>query len=192
MFSTYSVDFSILQGVWTTASLYVWRLNMSDRKIFLWIIEFLSSWKCWEIHARNIRTHYVAVIQTDFQRRMVTRLHCSTLCVDDTHHTAARSDMKLVNLMGLDESGKGVPLPHILTNKVDKEGFLIGLFSLKDQFVVKDTAYLLSDDALAFFNAWENCLESVKLKKFCARGMLDKLSTSVSIGLSRTLLSQKS
>jgi hypothetical protein len=102
------------------------------------------------IYAHLPINHFIAVIQTPFQRDMLKLHGCKGLCIDSTHHCAAENAVKLTTILVLDETERGVPVGHAFLSNEDIVSCEVFFDVLKEQLSLLNIEWLLSDDAAAF------------------------------------------
>jgi hypothetical protein len=63
--------------------------------------------------------HFVAVVQTEYQREMLLRHASKGICIDSTHGCFAEDSIKLTTILVLDENERGIPVGHCFLSNED-------------------------------------------------------------------------
>ena len=94
------------------------------------------------------------VLQTEFMRDMMTKYGGNIICIDSTHGTNMY-DFLLVSVMVIDEHGEGIPVAWAISNHEDTSTLVHFLTTVKSRVGDIKPTLFMSDDAEAFFNAWQ-------------------------------------
>jgi hypothetical protein len=124
-------------------------------------------------------SHFIAVIQTDFQREMLQRHGGKRLCIDATHGVARFTTVKLVSIVVLDDCERGIPVAHCLINHEDMITIETFFRVLLDQLQFLNVIWFLSDGAEAFFNAWTEVVGGTTKKLLCIWHVLKNVNQKV-------------
>lgn len=96
---------------------------------------------------------FMIVIMTPYQREVIANYSNDNVCVDSTHKTTGY-DFQLTTQLSVDEFGAGCPVAFCLSNRVDCVAMEQFFGSVKSKVGVIKTNVFMSDDALAYVNAW--------------------------------------
>ena len=94
------------------------------------------------------------MLQTEFMRDMMTKYGGNIICMDSTHGTNMY-DFLLVSVMVIDEHGEGIPVAWAISNHEDTSTLVHFLAAVKSRVGDIKPTLFMSDDAEAFFNAWQ-------------------------------------
>lgn len=110
------------------------------------------------------------IIQRNIQRQLMVQLgHRSRICFDSTHKTNAY-DFYLNTILVVDEYGQGIPVAFVISNREDRGMLKIAFEKLKKTLsddVPFEPAYIMSDDAEQYFNAWLDVFGPGPVKLLC-------------------------
>ncbi|XP_055340964.1 uncharacterized protein LOC129590017 isoform X2 [Paramacrobiotus metropolitanus] len=112
-------------------------------------------------------SYFIAVLQTPFQRAQFKRLNRKSLCIDATHGVCGQRGFKLITLMGIDAAERGFPVAHCIANHEDELTVSAFFKMLKEQILNFHAEWFLSDDAPAFFNAYQQVIGCNAKKILC-------------------------
>ena len=106
-------------------------------------------------YCKNLEAHdFLLVIQTEFQRDMLTSHGSSGVCMD-AKYKINDYDFNLITLMVLDDYQEGIPVAWALCTREDKSVLVHILTVLKDICRPLKPSWFMSDMAPQYFNAWE-------------------------------------
>jgi hypothetical protein len=94
-------------------------------------------------------------------------------------------------LMVLDDSERGVPVAHCLTNHEDTDSIEIFLQSLQTQLQSLNSRWFLSDDAPAFYNAWKKIFGEVTKKLLCIWHVLRNVNRNIQSYIHDVILARR-
>lgn len=77
-------------------------------------------------------------------------------------------DFQLITLLCVDEFGAGFPVAYCITNRVDKTAMLTFFKAVKEKTGAITPEVFMSDDAQAFYNAWQEVMGDAKRRLLCA------------------------
>ena len=99
-------------------------------------------------------TEFMLVLQSNFQAEML-KILCSgkTVCVDDTHGTNSYG-FHLTTVVVIDEYGEGFPAAWCISSHIDTNTLRTFFEAIKKNIGEIQPAWLMSDDAGQFHNAW--------------------------------------
>ena len=97
---------------------------------------------------------FLLVIQTEFQRDMLSSHGNKGVCMDATYRSNDY-DFNLITLMVLDSYEEGIPVAWALSNREDKPVLLTVLYSLKKRCGGVASCWFMSDMAQQYYSAWE-------------------------------------
>lgn len=109
---------------------------------------------------------FMIVLMTEPQRGLLKRLGTEKICIDSTHGTNLY-DFQLTTLVVIDEFGSSFPCAYCISNKVDTI-FMSSFFrALKNVIGLLECKVFMSDDASAYYNAWECVMGKVEKRLLC-------------------------
>lgn len=85
---------------------------------------------------------------------MLKKFGGNVICMDSTHGTNAYQFL-LISIMVLDDFGEGIPVAWAISNKEDTSSLVLYLTAVKEQVGNIEPTVFMSDDADAFYNAWQ-------------------------------------
>ena len=88
-------------------------------------------------------------------------------CVDSTHGTNAY-DFHLTTLLTVDDYGSGMPVAFCLSNRIDSVAMSIFFNAIKNKAGGIQTKIFMSDDAPAYYNAWQQCMGPAAHQLLCS------------------------
>ena len=86
--------------------------------------------------------------------------------MDSTHGTNAYQFL-LISVMVLDDYGEGIPVAWAISNKEDTTTLVQYLTAVKEQVKSIEFTIFMSDDADAFYNAWQTVFGGEAKKLLC-------------------------
>ena len=86
--------------------------------------------------------------------------------MDSTHGTNAYQFL-LISVMVLDDYGEGIPVAWAISNKEDTTTLVQYLMAVKEQVKSIEFTIFMSDDADAFYNAWQTVFGGEAKKLLC-------------------------
>ena len=95
------------------------------------------------------------VIQTEFQKDMLSKFGESGVCMDATYKVNDY-DFNLITLLVLDQFQEGIPVAWAISNREDKTALVCILQSLKKRNGLIKPQWFMSDMAPQFFKAWKD------------------------------------
>jgi len=104
-------------------------------------------------------TDFVLALMNDVQVHMLQKYgHHRVNCMDSTHGINAY-DFQLTTLLVIDDYGEGFPVAFCISNKIDSLAMEVFLEKVRTAIggLVKG-ATLMTDDALAYVNAWRSIM----------------------------------
>lgn len=135
---------------------------------------------------------FILAFMTPFQKMMYEQVQSqemSIICIDGTHHTNGY-DFLFVTVLTKDNSGEGMPLAHLFTNREDYIFLKQFLRSLQNECGKIICNAFMSDDAPQYFQAWCSVMvdrmDIVPTKLLCAwhvtrsfeRNIISKIKTN--------------
>lgn len=115
----------------------------------------------------NTGSHFIAVIQTSFQRQMLQKFGPKVISIDGTHGVCHYEGFKMVTILGVDEAGRGIPFAHCILNHEDEASMEQFFSILGDQLRPLAARWFVSDDYPAYFNAWKTVIGGSTRKVLC-------------------------
>jgi len=109
--------------------------------------------------------HFIAVVQTQYEREMLRKHGSKGVCIDSTHGCFAEDVIKLTTLLVLDENERGIPVGHCFLSSEDTASCKVFFDVLRGQLEDLEVQWFLSDDADAFFTAWSEILPNSPAQK---------------------------
>ena len=116
---------------------------------------------------------FFLVVQTTFQRDMLTKFAGNGICCDSTHGTNAY-DFPLTTIHVVDEFGEGIPVAWCLSSHEDFTSMVIFFSEIKKNCGPVESAFFMSDMANQFFNAWVGVMEGKRPTKLLCTWHVDK------------------
>ena len=107
-------------------------------------------------YCKELEVHdFILVIQTEFQRDMLSGYSENGVCIDATYKVNDYN-FNLITLLVLDSFQEGIPVTWAISNREDKTVLLYILQSLKKRNGIIKPRWFMSDMAPQFFNAWKD------------------------------------
>ena len=112
---------------------------------------------------RLLSQDFLLVIQTKFQRDMLSAHAESGICMDATYKINDY-DFNLISLLVLDNFQEGIPVLWALSNREDKSVLLHILEALNERCGTLKTNWFMSDMAQQYSSAWDEVFGGQKTK----------------------------
>ena len=115
------------------------------------------------------KDNFLLVIQTDFQRDMLSSHGNKGVCMAATYRINDNG-FNLITLMVLDSYEEGIPVAWALSSREDKPVLLTVLYSLNKRCGGVAPCWFMSDLAQQYYSAWEEVFGGDNTKYLCALG----------------------
>ena len=106
------------------------------------------------------------VLMSKFQLKMLKEFVNEKICIDSTHGTNTY-DFSLTTLLTVDEFGAGFSMSFCVSNRTDARAMKNFFDCIKEKSGIINTKVFMSDDAPAYFNAWQLSMGSAKHHLLC-------------------------
>lgn len=110
---------------------------------------------------------FVLILMTNFQAQQIVKFGPKNICIDSTYYERNTYNIQLYTIMTMNEFGLGCPVAFCFSNRSDE--CLLKLFFrvIKSEVGQIQSKVFMSDDTLAFYNAWISVMGPVTHKLLC-------------------------
>jgi len=126
-----------------------------------------------------VKDDFCIIIMTDFQAEMLVKFGNHKICVDGTHGLNSYS-FQPYTLLVFDEFGNEILEPFCFSNKSDTATYTLFFKSVKKLVGIIKSYVFVSDDDLAFYNAWCSVMGPVLKQLLCTWHVLRNWNKNLS------------
>lgn len=110
---------------------------------------------------------FALIIMTNYQKEILKKYGTDKICVDGTHGLNPY-DFILHSLLVVDDMGSGSPVAFCFSNRSHEGIFHLYFSKIKDEVGNVSSKVFMSDDAPAYYNAWEKVMGQVQHRLLCS------------------------